>query len=188
MVPIIQSLMEIPWSNAAGEMVRAVGIEPTLCFQNQILSLARLPVPPRPRRVSPGATRRNIGEPDRASIADFKLCIARGRAGAHADLQAGGDVDNTLKNDESKAISGNKPMPSAMSTERKGAGVALVLGLAAILGALAFQFIGGLFPCELCYTQRWPYYIGLPLIGIALLVWDRLPLPIRIGLLGIAAA
>jgi hypothetical protein len=30
-------------------MVRAVGIEPTLCYQNQILSLARLPVPPRPQ-------------------------------------------------------------------------------------------------------------------------------------------
>jgi hypothetical protein len=29
-------------------MVRAVGIEPTLCHQNWILSPARLPVPPRP--------------------------------------------------------------------------------------------------------------------------------------------
>jgi hypothetical protein len=29
-------------------MVRAVGIEPTLCCQNWILSPARLPVPPRP--------------------------------------------------------------------------------------------------------------------------------------------
>ncbi len=31
-------------------MVRAVGIEPTLCHQNRILSPARLPVPPRPQR------------------------------------------------------------------------------------------------------------------------------------------
>ena len=30
-------------------MVRAVGIEPTLCRQNRILNPARLPVPPRPR-------------------------------------------------------------------------------------------------------------------------------------------
>lgn len=30
------------------EMVRAVGIEPTLCHQNRILNPARLPVPPRP--------------------------------------------------------------------------------------------------------------------------------------------
>jgi two-component system, OmpR family, response regulator len=32
-------------------MVRAVGIEPTLCHQNRILSPARLPVPPRPQRL-----------------------------------------------------------------------------------------------------------------------------------------
>ncbi len=30
-------------------LVRAVGIEPTLCHQNRILSPARLPVPPRPQ-------------------------------------------------------------------------------------------------------------------------------------------
>jgi hypothetical protein len=33
-------------------LVRAVGIEPTLCYQNQILSLARLPIPPRPHESS----------------------------------------------------------------------------------------------------------------------------------------
>ncbi|WMT89154.1 disulfide bond formation protein B [Pelagibacterium sp. H642] len=79
-------------------------------------------------------------------------------------------------------------MLDAMSTERKGASAAGILGLAAILGALAFQYIGGLYPCELCFTQRWPYYIGLPLIGVAVIVWDRLPLPVRLGLLGISAA
>ena len=35
--------------NAGGGLVRAVGVEPTLCYQNQILSLARLPIPPRPQ-------------------------------------------------------------------------------------------------------------------------------------------
>ena len=35
------------------KLVRAVGIEPTLCRQNRILSPARLPVPPRPRRDGP---------------------------------------------------------------------------------------------------------------------------------------
>ena len=50
------------------DMVRAVGIEPTLCLQNRILSPARLPVPPRPRG-EPHATRRGRGpalasEPD----------------------------------------------------------------------------------------------------------------------------
>ena len=59
---------------------------------------------------------------------------------------------------------------SPSSSDRTLAGVAFVLGLAAILGALAFQFIGGLYPCELCLTQRWPYYIGLPLLALALTV------------------
>jgi hypothetical protein len=33
----------------ASLMVRAVGVEPTLCHQNWILSPARLPIPPRPQ-------------------------------------------------------------------------------------------------------------------------------------------
>lgn len=79
-------------------------------------------------------------------------------------------------------------MPAdTMSAERKGAGAALVLGLAAILGALAFQYIGGLYPCELCLTQRWPYYIGLPLLAVAVLAWDRLPLGVRVTLMAVGA-
>lgn len=74
------------------------------------------------------------------------------------------------------------------SRSRLLSGLAFLLGLAAIAGALAFQYIGGLYPCELCLTQRWPYYIGLPLIALAFVLWDRLPLPLRVGLLGIAAA
>lgn len=35
-------------------MVRVVGVEPTLCFQNQILSLARLPIPPHPQSAPDG--------------------------------------------------------------------------------------------------------------------------------------
>lgn len=77
---------------------------------------------------------------------------------------------------------------SPSSSDRTLAGVAFVLGLAAILGALAFQFIGGLYPCELCLTQRWPYYIGLPLLALALIVWTRLTTAIRVGLMGIVAA
>lgn len=50
-------------------MVRAVGIEPTLCFQNQILSLARLPVPPRPRHHAFG--------PRGSERADYMYCAAR---------------------------------------------------------------------------------------------------------------
>jgi disulfide bond formation protein DsbB len=44
----------------------------------------------------------------------------------------------------------------------------LALAMAATVGgALAFQHIGGYIPCKLCLEQRWPYYIGAPLMLVA---------------------
>jgi disulfide bond formation protein DsbB len=46
--------------------------------------------------------------------------------------------------------------------------VAIAAGAAAlalILGALGFQYLGGLAPCEMCHWQRWPH-IAAALIGI----------------------
>ncbi|ABN76685.1 disulfide bond formation protein B [Cereibacter sphaeroides] len=55
-----------------------------------------------------------------------------------------------------------------------------------LLGALAFQFIGGLPPCPLCLWQRWPHLLAV-LAGAVALVW-----PARIvallGALGAAAS
>jgi disulfide bond formation protein DsbB len=68
------------------------------------------------------------------------------------------------------------------------AGLAFVLGLATILGALGSQFIGGLYPCELCLEQRWAYYIGLPVLALILIVWNRLPLAVWYLLMAVAAA
>ncbi len=49
--------------------------------------------------------------------------------------------------------------------------LAVALGGAAILGtALAFQHIGGLAPCVLCYWQRYPYWAAIPLAAAAALV------------------
>jgi len=46
----------------------------------------------------------------------------------------------------------------------------LLLGMAVTVGtALAFQHIGGYIPCKLCLGQRTPYYIGIPLMALALL-------------------
>lgn len=50
--------------------------------------------------------------------------------------------------------------------------------------ALASQYLGGLQPCELCLEQRIPYYIGVPLMLLALLAWPRLPRAWRLVLLG----
>ena len=55
---------------------------------------------------------------------------------------------------------------------------AFVLGLVTILAALASQYIGGLYPCELCLEQRMAYYWGLPLLAAILILWNRLPLPV----------
>ena len=46
--------------------------------------------------------------------------------------------------------------------------VAIAAGAAAlalILGALGFQYLGGLPPCEMCHWQRWPH-IAAAIIGI----------------------
>lgn len=53
--------------------------------------------------------------------------------------------------------------------------VAFVVGLAAILGAWGFQLFGGYVPCKLCLEQRVPYYTGLPILalGIVLLASGR---------------
>lgn len=54
---------------------------------------------------------------------------------------------------------------------------------ALLLGAFAFQHLGGLAPCKLCIWQRYPHAVAIVLGAIALL----LPVPLLI-LLGAAAA
>ncbi|HRD77089.1 MAG TPA: disulfide bond formation protein B [Hyphomicrobiaceae bacterium] len=46
----------------------------------------------------------------------------------------------------------------------------LLAALAVIIAALAFEHIGGHVPCELCLRQRWPYYVGIPLAFLALVL------------------
>ena len=43
------------------------------------------------------------------------------------------------------------------------AGMAITVGT-----ALGFQHIGGYIPCKLCLEQRLPYYIGIPIMVLAL--------------------
>lgn len=47
----------------------------------------------------------------------------------------------------------------------------MLLGPSALLGgAFAFQYIGGLHPCEMCIWQRWPHAVALILASLALFV------------------
>lgn len=70
-------------------------------------------------------------------------------------------------------------MPAITRAKDKiAAGLAFLLGLATILGALGSQYIGGLYPCELCLEQRMAYYYGLPVLALILLLWNCLPLTV----------
>ncbi len=72
--------------------------------------------------------------------------------------------------------------------DKKAAGLAFVLGLAAILGALGSQYIGGLQPCELCLEQRMAYYWGLPVLGLVLILWNRIPVQVWFVAMAVVAA
>lgn len=54
--------------------------------------------------------------------------------------------------------------------------------LALIAGALGSEFLGGLYPCEMCLWQRWPHYAA---IAIALLSFAAKPA--RVALIWLAA-
>lgn len=54
-------------------------------------------------------------------------------------------------------------------------GLAFLAGLFAIIAAWGFEIIGGYLPCKLCLEERVPYYVGLPILAVALLLSDRTP-------------
>ena len=53
-----------------------------------------------------------------------------------------------------------------------------------LLGAFAFQYIGGLAPCKLCLWQRWPHALAI-VLGIFTLIFG--PYRLIAGLGGVAA-
>lgn len=58
-------------------------------------------------------------------------------------------------------------------------GLMAVIGSGALLaGALYFQYVEGLAPCEMCHWQRWPHMaaVALGLAAIAARRWPRLAL------------
>jgi disulfide bond formation protein DsbB len=61
-------------------------------------------------------------------------------------------------------------------------GLALLIPAALMAGALGAQYIGGLYPCEMCHWQRWPHYAA---IVIAITAYGIRPL--RSPLVALAA-
>lgn len=64
------------------------------------------------------------------------------------------------------------PLPSQL-------GLLAILGSGALLGgALYFQYVVGLPPCEMCHWQRWPHIVAIAagLAAVASFAWPRLAL------------
>ncbi|MBW4331918.1 disulfide bond formation protein B [Stakelama sp. CBK3Z-3] len=53
--------------------------------------------------------------------------------------------------------------------------LALLLPLALMAGALGSQYIGGLYPCEMCHWQRWPHYAAIIFAALSFLFAPRRP-------------
>lgn len=56
---------------------------------------------------------------------------------------------------------------------RIAAWLAFLLPASLLGGALISQYVFGLYPCEMCYWQRWPHWAALALGGIAVLAVRR---------------
>ena len=66
-----------------------------------------------------------------------------------------------------------------------GRAKALAFAVPAGLLAAAFgsEYIGGLYPCEMCWWQRWPHFAA---VALALLSFAARPKPLWIGLAALA--
>lgn len=61
------------------------------------------------------------------------------------------------------------PEPNGASRLKQARLLALLLPAALLGGALLSQYVGGLYPCEMCYWQRWPHGAAILLAIIALI-------------------
>lgn len=53
--------------------------------------------------------------------------------------------------------------------------LALLIPAGLLAGAYGSQYLGGLYPCEMCWWQRWPHFAALPFaLGAFLLPGDGL--------------
>jgi disulfide bond formation protein DsbB len=61
------------------------------------------------------------------------------------------------------------PAPSGATRLRQARLLALLVPAGLLSGALFSQYVGGLYPCEMCYWQRWPHGAAILLALGALL-------------------
>jgi disulfide bond formation protein DsbB len=75
--------------------------------------------------------------------------------------------------------------PADFGSARLSALFLLVASAALLGGALLFQHVGGLAPCQLCLYQRWPYGAVIALALIVILAGDRASSPWALALCGV---
>jgi disulfide bond formation protein DsbB len=66
-----------------------------------------------------------------------------------------------------QAVAAPAPTTGSLSTAALARLIALLLPLALLGGALGSQYLGGLYPCEMCYWQRWPHGAAILLAALA---------------------
>jgi disulfide bond formation protein DsbB len=64
--------------------------------------------------------------------------------------------------------------------------LALMVPLALMAGALGSQFVGGLYPCEMCHWQRWPHYTAIGIAALAFLLGQRSEVRVLVALAALA--
>ena len=57
-----------------------------------------------------------------------------------------------------------------MTSLEKARWLALLVPAGLLAGALGSQYIGGLYPCEMCHWQRWPHYAAVALALLSFLL------------------
>jgi disulfide bond formation protein DsbB len=70
-------------------------------------------------------------------------------------------------------------------TTRQFANAVLAVGVLVLGAALLSQYWGGLYPCELCLLERWPWWIAIAIAAASWLIGARLALPIPATLLAL---
>jgi disulfide bond formation protein DsbB len=66
-----------------------------------------------------------------------------------------------------QAVAEPAPTTGSLSTAALARLIALLLPLALLGGAIGSQYLGGLYPCEMCYWQRWPHGAAILLAALA---------------------
>jgi disulfide bond formation protein DsbB len=61
----------------------------------------------------------------------------------------------------------------SLSGARQAALLLVAVSGSLLLGAVGFQYLGGLAPCEMCMWQRWAHLAVLGIAGLALLTGNR---------------